>query len=262
VVRQLGVTTSDIHEVQKVAYERLLTAWFASGKDAPAEWMPSIDHRIVPNAPFDPEAPELAADVPLLVGNTLHEGAFFDPKWEAITDSELRREAEQTHGEHADAVIDALRAIYPTAKPVEILGHMRVAGGLDLRVQTVAQAARKSVQRAPVYAYSFAWRTPVLDGRPRAFHRSELPFFFDNADLCAHMTGGTTAARSLAGKVSGALVQFARTGNPNHAGLPHWPAFHADRVPTMVFDNRCEVRSDHDRAAREAHERAVAARKL
>jgi para-nitrobenzyl esterase len=143
------------------------------------------------------------------------------------------------------------------AKPVEILGHMRVSGGLDMRVQTVTQAARKSVQPAPVYAYSFAWRTPVLDGRLRAFHRSELPFFFDNTDRCAHMTGGTAAARSLAAKVSGALIQFARTGSPNHSGLPHWPAFSVDKTPTMVFDDRCEVKFDHDRAAREAYERAA-----
>ena len=219
---------------------------------------PSIDGRSVPSAPFDPTAPDLSADIPLLVGNTLHEGSFIrDPTREALTEAELRKEAERMHGAHAPALIDALRAIYPMAKPVEILGHMRVAGGLDLRVQTVTQAARKSVQKAPAYAYTFAWRTPVLDGRPRAFHRSELPFFFDNTDRCAHMTGGTTAARELAAKVSGALIQFARTGNPTHSGLPNWPAFRSDKAPTMVFDNRCEVKFDHDREARDAYERAV-----
>ena len=221
VVRLLGLKTSDIDGLQKVPYEQLAAAWAASDKEAPALQAPSIDGRSVPSAPFDPTAPDLSADIPLLVGNTLHEGSSIrDPTREALTETELRMEAKRMHGAHAPALIDALRAIYPLAKPVEILGHMQRAGGLDLRVQTVTQAARKSVQKAPAYAYTFAWRTPVLDGRPRAFHRSELPFFFDNTDRCAHMTGGTTAARELAAKVSGALIQFARTGNPTHSGLP------------------------------------------
>jgi para-nitrobenzyl esterase len=44
--------------------------------------------------------------------------------------------------------------------------------------------------------------------------------------------------------MSGAWVQFARTGNPGHSGLPRWPAYTAERRATMVFDNRCEVRSN------------------
>ena len=257
VVRLLGLKTSDIDGLQKVPHEQLAAAWAAS-EEASTLIAPSIDGRSVPSAPFDPTAPDVSADIPLLVGNTLHEGSSIrDQTREALTETELRMEAKRMHGVHAPALIDALRAIYPLAKPVEILGHMQRAGGLDLRVQTVTQAARKSVQKAPAYAYTFAWRTSVLDGRPRAFHRSELPFFFDNTDRCAHMTGGTTAARILAAKVSGALIQFARTGNPTHSGLPNWPAFRSDKAPTMVFDNRCEVKFDHDREARDAYERAV-----
>lgn len=258
VIRRLGLEKSGIDELQKVSHARLAAAWAETASEAPALVAPSIDGRVVPSAPFVPAATDISADIPLLVGNTLHEGAFIrDLTRDALTDAQLRKEAAQMHGPHAPALINSLRAIYPSAKPVEVLGHMRNSGGLDLRVQTVIQAVRKSIQRAPVYAYSFEWRTPVLDGRLGAFHRSELPFFFDNTDRCAHMTGGTAAARSLGEKVSGALIRFARTGNPNHASLPHWPAFRADTVPTMIFDDECEVKFDHDRAAREAYQQAV-----
>ena len=101
-----------------------------------------------------------------------------------------------------------------------------------------------------MYVYLFAWRTKVLDGSPRAFHGSEVPFVFDNADESAYFTGGTAEARDLAHRVSEAWVQFARTGNPNHAGLPQWSAAGARTTPTMVFDSRSEERVDHDAEVR------------
>ena len=74
---------------------------------------------------------------------------------------------------------------------------------------------------------------------------------FNNTDRCAAMTGGTDAARVLAERVSDAWIHFARSGNPNHAGLPAWPAFDPQRGPVMVFDNTCAVKDDPDRAARQ-----------
>lgn len=50
--------------------------------------------------------------------------------------------------------------------------------------------------------------------------------------------------------MSTALVAFARTGNPNHAGLPRWPAYSATNRANMIFDDRVEVRMDPDGAVR------------
>ena len=62
--------------------------------------------------------------------------------------------------------------------------------------------------------------------------------------------GITPEARELAAKMSQAWIQFARTGNPNHSGLPRWPAVSAQTLPTMIFDTRCEVKDDPDAAER------------
>jgi para-nitrobenzyl esterase len=91
----------------------------------------------------------------------------------------------------------------------------------------------------------------VLDGRPRAYHCAELPFVFDNTDRAAAKTGGTVEARALAARVSEAWIAFARSGDPNHAGLPSWPRYDAARGALMVFDNECVVKDDYDRAARQ-----------
>ena len=36
----------------------------------------------------------------------------------------------------------------------------------------------------------------MADSRPRAFHRSEIPFVFFNTDRAANQTGGTDEARA------------------------------------------------------------------
>ena len=73
--------------------------------------------------------------------------------------------------------------------------------------------------------YLFSYHTPVLDGRPGAFHSAEITFVFNNLERCDQLTGGDPQAATLAGMISGAWVNFARSGNPNGGNLPHWPAF-------------------------------------
>lgn len=55
------------------------------------------------------------------------------------------------------------------------------------------------------------------------------------------------AAYALAQKVSMAWINFAHYGNPNHKGLPNWPAFTSANGATMIFDNTCVVRNHHDK---------------
>ena len=51
-------------------------------------------------------------------------------------------------------------------------------------------------------------------------------------------TSNATVTETASGKLRG----LCRSGNPNHPGLPHWPA-HTRNGATMVFDNVCKVRN-------------------
>ena len=57
-----------------------------------------------------------------------------------------------------------------------------------------------------------------------------------------------SAARALAGQVSDAWVAFARTGDPNHAGLPRWEPFTPATTATMLFDTTCRLQTNGDDA--------------
>ena len=108
---------------------------------------------------------------------------------------------------------------------------------------TIAELKAKQ-NRAPAYLYYFKWYSPLREGRVRCMHGMELPFVFDHVDAVQWMTGNGQDRQALADKVSGAWVAFARSGNPNHKGIPQWRPFEAGRRPTMVFDKECQAIDD------------------
>jgi para-nitrobenzyl esterase len=261
----LGVARADVAKLRQLAPEQLVKAAAdaqrklapapaAPGAPAPAApaWGPVVDGRSLPRHAFDPDASPVGASVPLLVGNTYAEfgGGMNNPAAHLLTIDELRTRLNPTLGGRTNDVIAAYQKVFPKARPFEIAGL--VTGTQAYRINAVRQAERKAAQNAaPVYMYWFGWQTPVLDGRPLAYHCQDLAFWFDNIDLAAQATGGGDDARELARTMSSAFVAFARTGNPSASAGPRWPAFSVSSRATMVFDNSgAAVRNDPDAEAR------------
>ena len=59
------------------------------------------------------------------------------------------------------------------------------------------------------------------------------------------MSSGAAEGRLMADRFSGAYVAFAKTGSPNHPGIPEWPAYNTATRATMVFDKTTRVVNDH-----------------
>lgn len=257
VMAELGLSKSQVNELQAIPVDRLSGAAAEAMKKMPRpkpsirrvygeyDWGPTVDGRILPHHPFDPGAPEISADVPLITGTNLHEfvNGLDRPDARAVDMEEVSRLVSEAFGDHSRAIIEAFRRDYPKAAPFDL--YATIAASSQTRRPAFAQAIRKAaLGAAPAYSYIFSWRTPVLDDRPGPFHACEIAFTFDNAEICDHYSGGTPEAFALSKQMSTAWVSFARTGNPNHDGLPHWPTYTAEHRATMYFDTPCQVRND------------------
>jgi para-nitrobenzyl esterase len=263
---ELNLNAGNLDQIHKVPVQALISAGQAAQRKLATPggglrvfqrradrigWAPTVDGKILPQHPFDPSAPAISASVPMLIGTTLNEftSGINNVNVDAMTETEMNSRIKEMYGERSGAIVAAYRKANPKAKPFDIFSFIAT---VPTRHNAVTQAELKAAQgTAPAYMYLFAWQTPVLDGRPRAFHCSELAFAFDNIDRCVNMTGGSADARGLAAKMSDAWVAFARSGNPNHATLPKWQAFTATNRATMIFDSKCEVKNDPDREERQ-----------
>lgn len=255
-LQELKLQPDQADSLQKIPYELLSAAGLQALKkveqalkpadipDFGLEWLPVRDGSFLPNQPDEAAAIALSKNVPLLVGSCKNEYNPFIPGSRDISMDSAKVKLQKKYGSKTAAYIAAVKKAYPeTIKPSDYIDV-----DLLFRPFVIKQADQKAVPgAAPVYMYLFKWQSPVLDGAFKAFHCMDLPFVFDNIQRCEEMTGGGKEAYEMADKVSEAWISFARTGNPNHKGLPVWPEYTPKNGAAMLFDNKCEVKDHHDK---------------
>lgn len=256
-VRNLGLDASSIDKISEVPYGELLAAGEKAIAQVKAEadrdgvasfifgWAPTVDGAVLPSQPFDPQAPAISADIPMIIGTTRHEFSMttYVPALRNAGREEVIGILKGRYGEGTERFLELFAKAYPGSKPADMLDADFV-----FRPSAIEQALRKSLQgAAPVYMYMFNWESPVLDGILRSTHCMEIPFVFNNADRHASMTGGGAQAMELASKMSHCWAEFARCGKPSAEGLPEWEPFEAEKRAVMFFDNTCKMSYSHDK---------------
>jgi para-nitrobenzyl esterase len=262
VLKEVGLTAAEPDRLQMLPVAQLLAAVAPALKaigPAPRPLFdrypfgPVVDGDVIPRQPFDPDAPAISADIPLLIGDMKDEMASFlatdDKVWDrTLSEQELRDRVTAVAGGHADQVIETYRRLHPGMNPAERL--IATLTDSNFRIRSLIAAERKAMQaRAPVYMYAFNWETPLFGGRLKAPHALDVPFTFDTIDL-TNATDRSAVAHQLAATMSGAWATFARTGRPEHPAIPSWPAYNLTERATLILDSECRVENDPGRETR------------
>ena len=89
----------------------------------------------------------------------------------------------------------------------------------------------------------FTWESVLFGGTLGACHGIDVPFVMGAIGTpgAARFAGAGPEASALQDRVMDAWLGFARSGDPNHAGLPDWPAYDAERRTAMQLGRRCET---------------------
>ena len=258
-LNELKLQPSQVDSLQRIPYNELILAskkaiakvqkqFKEEGKgfnNFGIEWSPVHDGTFIPYQPSDSNAIAISKNIPLLIGSTKNEfiTSLGNPKLRDGYIDDITAFIRDKYKDKADAYIAAVKKAYPNDnRPSDLVD-------IDVRFRkgVLSEAKLKTIPgSAPVYMYMFGWQSPVFDGAYKAIHCSDLPFVFNNINRCEEMTGGGKAAYELADKMSQAWINFARTGNPNQKGLPLWPAYTVQNGALMYFDNKCEVKNQHD----------------
>ena len=257
VLHELGVTAGSVDELTAMPVDKVVAAGAkAMARFGVLAFAPVIDGVTLPKQPVDLLADGAAADVPLLVGSTSDEFSWVpraNPAFQGMDDEGLRgalsnlignRETGAWTEEPIALYRDRMRGASPSELFSAIFTDFVHVGAVRMAEQKLAVAT------APVYVYVFAWSPTENGRRTGATHGSELPALFRNLSKRRDTPGG----RKMSDRVSDAWVAFARTGDPNHAGIPKWPAYSFDERATMWFDDDCKVVHDPFEDIRQAWE--------
>jgi para-nitrobenzyl esterase len=275
VLRQLGIRRQGVDKLQEMPPAAILRAMAAVSDEAnitqgdntwrDGTWYhmfdPVVDGHRLPTHPFDPAAPDVSGNVPMLLGTTAEDsrvnaglrppctfaiGTLDEPGMHANL---LGLGLRPTQIDH---LIREYRSHRPNASPSDVFSA--IASDLEYRMDAITMAERKAaLRRAPAYMYQFAWQSPAFGGKFKCTHGFDIPFVFDNLD---HAQGlwmdSSPNARDydLASTISRAWVAFARKGQPTHSGLPSWPPYTPDQRATMLLKYSCAVVEDPGKDAR------------
>jgi para-nitrobenzyl esterase len=218
----------------------------------PGGFGPMVDGVVLPIHPFDPTAPAISANKPLMTGWNEDEYTFF--AWErkdtsafSLDFASLEVKLAEQYESDAPRIVETYRKAMPGASAPEIFVaissiNMMGLGSIEIAEKKVAQNG------APVYLYQFGYKSeakiPGTDYPLGTPHAMDITFKFNNEtpEDGPWMLSGSRPERFVAShRMAEMWTNFARTGKPAAVGAPEWPSFNLTERASMRIDTQCEV---------------------
>lgn len=242
-LKGLNLKGSDIKKLQAIPWYDLLAAQAdieaaarAKG-EAPGSFSPVLDGVAMPRHPFDPDAPAVSADVPIIISTTRDERTYrqanFDQTWDGV-----KTVLKPRVGAATDDILDMYRKEDPAATPYLIQSRIISDQG---RGGSFAMAERKAAQsaanggKAPAYVYLWKSPAPAWGGRYGATHATDVGPSMHEIRGALH--GPNPNSARLSDELASVMIAFATTGDPNNKYLPKWEPYEPSKRITMVFDD-------------------------
>jgi para-nitrobenzyl esterase len=188
---------------------------------------PTVDGEVLAERAIASVRAGSAAGIPVLTGTTADEWKLFTasrPKLRLMDGAKLRRYTASLVGEdHAD---DLLKA-YAEGSSFERWNAVMTDHSFAVPAARLLEA---QAPHAPVYAYRFDWRSPLLGGVLGSCHALELGFVFGtyNEKRAGLFFGTGAKADALSAAMMQAWIAFAHGKEP-------WPRYDAATRATMIF---------------------------
>lgn len=245
-LKELGISARETERLVSLPVAQIIEANARINSNPLQGWAPVVDGHVLPHHPFDPVAPAISANIPLMIGTNKDESTIFlmaDPEVRELDEAGLSRRVHEFAGDKAEMLIAAYRRADPQGSPRDLL--LALASDRMMRINSIKLAERKHAQgAAPVFMYLFTWETPALGGQLKSCHALEIPFVFDNLARGGGFIGNAPECAGIAENMSEAWLAFARDGVPGYRKLPTWPAYTPETRATMIFDATCRVEND------------------
>ncbi len=205
------------------------------GADAAYIW-PIFDGDILPEDGYGLFQAGRFNDTPILVGTNANEGGLPEVRAEFVgtTSEQFEAHVRAAFGPYADQIL----AVYPHATDAQAQQASEDLFFRDAGITawgTWAWARLQSEKgHGKAYLYYFdPARSADLPLGP--IHAADGGYVFGNPSPFG-LYVPTPQGQALSNLMQSYWVSFAKTGNPNGRGLPHWPAFSASSQRVMYLD--------------------------
>ncbi len=235
---QLALAKARFRELQDAPFDLIIGAQGASR----GRFGPFVDGEVVPRDPFDPDAPAISADVPLLAGSNLQDNNLSRTDF-SIDDTAAQEQLKPVLGAETARIWAAYRQGDPKATAANLWARISSDHGIRANTRTLIER-KAALGRAPGFLYLLEWPAPFMGGRYGAVHGTDVPLIFHNPELWP-LTAGSRESGVLADRMSGAFVAFAKNGRPGTPELP-WAPYNPGSKPTMLFNVQSGVQNDPD----------------